>query len=56
MPTYPTAVPVWAQNHSTIQGIVILQKKAVGIINFQPSNSHTSQSSIKTKLHLKISK
>ena len=33
---------VWTQNHSTIQGIVILQKKAVRIINFQPRNSHTS--------------
>ena len=33
---------VWAQNCSTIQGIVILQKKAIRIINFQPRNSHTS--------------
>ena len=33
---------VWAQNCSTIQRIVILQKKAVRIINFQPRNSHTS--------------
>ena len=33
---------VWAQNSSTIQRIVILQKKAVRIINFQPKNSHTS--------------
>ena len=33
---------VWAQNSSTIQQIVILQKKAVRIINFQPQNSHTS--------------
>ena len=33
---------VWAQNCSTIQRIVILQKKAVRIINFQPMNSHTS--------------
>ena len=33
---------VWAQNGSTIQRIVILQKKAVRIINFQPRNSHTS--------------
>ena len=32
---------VWAQNCSTIQQILILQKKAVGIINFQPRNSHT---------------
>ena len=33
---------VWAQNCSTIQGITILQKKAVRIINFQPRNSHNS--------------
>ena len=33
---------VWAQNFSTIQQIVILQKKAVRIVNFQPRNSHTS--------------
>ena len=33
---------VWAQNCSTIQRIVILQKKAIRIINFQPRNSHTS--------------
>ena len=33
---------VWAQNCSTIQQIVILQKKAITIINFQPRNSHTS--------------
>ena len=33
---------VWAQNRSTIQQIVFLQKKAVRIINFQPRNSHTS--------------
>ena len=33
---------VWAQNCSTIQRIVILQKKAVRIINFQPRNSHSS--------------
>ena len=32
----------WAQNSSTIQQTVILQKKAAGIINFQPGNSHTS--------------
>ena len=30
-----------SQNHSTIQQILILQKKAVRI-NFQPRNSHTS--------------
>ena len=33
---------VWAQNCSTIQRIVILQKKTVRIINSQPRNSHTS--------------
>ena len=33
---------VWAQNFGTIQRIVILQKKAMRIINFQPSNFHTS--------------
>ena len=32
---------VWAQHFSTIQQIVILQKKAVRIINFQPRNFHT---------------
>ena len=32
----------WAQNGSTIQRILILQKKAVRIINFQPRNSKTS--------------
>ena len=33
---------VWAQNFSTIQQILILQKKAVRTINFQPRNFHTS--------------
>ena len=33
---------VWAQNFSTIQWILILQKKAVRIVNFQPRNFHTS--------------
>ena len=33
---------VWAQNSSTIQRIVNLQKKAVRIIDFQPWNFHTS--------------
>ena len=33
---------VWAQNCSTIQQIIILQKKAIRIINFQPRNFHTS--------------
>ena len=32
----------WAQNFSTIQQILILQKKAFRIINFQPRNSHAS--------------
>ena len=32
----------WAQNCSTIQQIIILQKKAIRIINFQPRNFHTS--------------
>ena len=32
----------WAQNFSTIQRILILQKMAVRIINFQPRNFHTS--------------
>ena len=33
---------VWAQNFSSIKRILILQKKTVRIINFQPRNSHTS--------------
>ena len=33
---------VWAQNFGIIQQIVILQKKPIRIINFQPRNSHTS--------------
>ena len=33
---------VWAQNVSSIKQILILQKKAVRIINIQPKNSHTS--------------
>ena len=33
---------IWAQNRSTIQRILILQKKSVRIINFQPRNSYTS--------------
>ena len=41
-PTYPTAVLSGAQYCSTIQQIVILQKDALRIINFQPRNSHTS--------------
>ena len=32
----------WAQNFSSIKQILILQKKTVRIINFQPRNSHTS--------------
>ena len=33
---------VWAQNCSAIQQIIILQKRAIRIINFQPRNFHTS--------------
>ena len=33
---------VWAENFRIIQRIVILQKKAVRIINFQPRNFYTS--------------
>ena len=33
---------VWAQNYSNIQRIIILQKKAIRIINLQPRNFHTS--------------
>ena len=33
---------VWVQNYSTIQQIMILQKKAVRIINLHPRNFHTS--------------
>ena len=33
---------VWAQNFSSIKRILILQKMAVRIINFQPRNSHTN--------------
>ena len=33
---------VWAQNFRSIKQILILQKKAVRIINSQPRNSHTS--------------
>ena len=33
---------VWAQNCSTIQQIIISQKKTITIINFQPRNFHTS--------------
>ena len=41
---------VWAQNCSTIRRIVILQKKAIRIINFQPRNSHTSHLYIKSSI------
>ena len=45
---------VWAQNHSNIQRIVILQKKnAVRIINFQRRNSNTSPLFKLTKLFSK---
>ena len=33
---------VWAQNFSTIQRILIVQKNAVRITNFQPRSFHTS--------------
>ena len=33
---------VWAQNCSTIQRIIILQKKAIRIINYQPRNFYAS--------------
>ena len=33
---------VWAQSYSTVQLIVILQKKAIRIINLQPRSFHTS--------------
>ena len=33
---------VWAQNFGTIQRIVILQKHAIRIINFQPRNFYAS--------------
>ena len=33
---------VWDQSYSTIQRIIILQKMAIRIINFQPRNFHTN--------------
>ena len=33
---------VWAQNYNAINRLVILQKKALRIMNYQPRNSHTS--------------
>ena len=33
---------VWVQNCNTIQWIIILQKRAIRIINYQPRNFHTS--------------
>ena len=33
---------VWAQDWSTIQWIILLQKKAIRIINLQPRNFHIS--------------
>ena len=32
----------WAQNSNTIQRIIILRKKAIRIISFQPRNCHSS--------------
>ena len=40
--SYVSCCLVWAQNCSTIKRIVVLQKKAARIINFQARNSHTS--------------
>ena len=33
---------VWAQNYNAINRLVILQKRALIIMNYQPRNSHTS--------------
>ena len=33
---------VWAQNYNVINRLVIIQKKALRIMNYQPRNSHTS--------------
>ena len=33
---------IWAQNSNAIQQIIILQKKAIKTISFQPQNSHSS--------------
>ena len=41
----------WAQNCSTTQRIIILQKKTIRIINFQPRNFHTNPL---FKLHFKV--
>ena len=41
-PSYPTGVLSSAQNCSTIQWIILLQKKVIRIINYQPRNFHTS--------------
>ena len=40
--SYCCLVLSWAQNYSTIQRIIILQKMALRIINLQPRNFHTS--------------
>ena len=46
---------VWAQNFSSIQQILILQKKAIRIINVQPmTKEFPYQSPIQAKFHLKI--
>ena len=34
---------VWSQNHNAINRLVIIQKKALRIIKFQPLNSHSIQ-------------
>ena len=45
----------WAQNCSTIQRNIILRKKAIRIIKFQPRNFHTSPV-FKQKLNFRISR
>ena len=40
---------VWAQNYNAINRLVILQKKALRIMNYQPRNSHTSPAVLKFK-------
>ena len=41
---------VWAENYNAINRLVILQKKALRIMNFQPQNSHTSPLFRKTSI------
>ena len=42
--------PVWDQNYNAINRLVILQKKAHRIMNFQPRNSHNSPLFRKTSI------